>query len=159
MNRGDHIGRKRKRQRSASRLRERSPNGTHFDQPERASVRFGHKNNCKPDATAFRLFIEFSRNHSLIFLAVEHHCGWSIAGVSEMDEPRTLPDLIKHTEKLARQLMDHFQYDVTPKAQRLVDAARPDPATLAESEEFTTKLYREWVACSKRIDQMVSQLD
>ena len=29
----------------------------HFDQPERASVRFGHKNNDKPDASAFRLII------------------------------------------------------------------------------------------------------
>lgn len=76
-----------------------------------------------------------------------------------MDEPRTLPDLIKHTEKLARQLMEHLQYDVAPKAQRLVDAARPEPATLAESEEFTNRLYREWVACSKQIDQIVSQLD
>lgn len=106
-----------------------------------------------------RLFIEFSRNHSLIFLAVEHHFRLSIVGVSEMDESRTLPELIKHTEKLARQLMEHLQYDVAPKAQRLVDAARPEPATLTESEEFTTRLYREWVACSKRIDQMVSELD
>ncbi len=35
----------------------RQPNGTHFDQPERASVRFGHSNNAKPDASAFRLII------------------------------------------------------------------------------------------------------
>ena len=42
-----------------------TPNGTHFDEPERAhfdeperaSVRFGHKNNDKPDASAFRLII------------------------------------------------------------------------------------------------------
>ncbi len=38
----------------------RQPNGTHFDQPERASVRFGDKNNDKPDASAFRL-TEFSK--------------------------------------------------------------------------------------------------
>ncbi len=31
------------------------PNGSHFDEPERASVRFGHKQNDKPDASAFRL--------------------------------------------------------------------------------------------------------
>lgn len=95
----------------------------------------------------------------MIFLAIEHIADRRRVGISEMDEPRTLPDLIKHTEKLARQLMEHLQYDVAPKAQRLVDATRPEPATLAESEEFTNRLYREWVACSKRIDKMVSQLE
>ena len=75
-----------------------------------------------------------------------------------MNEPRTLPDLLSHTEKLARQLMEHLQYDVGPKAQRLVDATRPEPSVLAESEEFTVKLYREWVACSKRIDQIAREL-
>ena len=76
-----------------------------------------------------------------------------------MDEPRTLPELLSHTEKLARQLMEHLQYDVGPKAQRIVDAVRPDPSLLAESEEFTAKLYREWVTCSKRIDQIVTELN
>ncbi|GDY10878.1 hypothetical protein LBMAG52_43660 [Planctomycetia bacterium] len=47
------------------------------------------RTNDQPDASAFRLFIEFSQNHSLIFLATEHHFGLSIAGGSEMDEPRT----------------------------------------------------------------------
>lgn len=75
-----------------------------------------------------------------------------------MDEPRTLPDLIKHTEKLGRQLVEHLQYDLVPKAQRMVDATRPEPATLAESEEFTARVYREWVVCSKQIDQMVKDL-
>lgn len=75
-----------------------------------------------------------------------------------MDEPRTLPELLSHTEKLARQLIEHLQYDVAAKAQRLVDANRPEPAALANSEEFTARLYREWVACSKRIDQMANEL-
>jgi hypothetical protein len=75
-----------------------------------------------------------------------------------MDEPRTLPELLSHTEKLARQLMEHLQYDVAPNAQRFVDATRPEPAKLAEGEEFTARLYREWVACSKRIDQLASEL-
>lgn len=75
-----------------------------------------------------------------------------------MNEPRTLPELLSHTEKLARQLMEHLQYDVGAKAQRLVDATRPEPAALVDSEEFTARLYREWVACSKRIDQMANEL-
>lgn len=75
-----------------------------------------------------------------------------------MDEPRTLPDLIKHTEKLCRQLVEHLQYDVGPKAQRMVDSTRPEPVTLAESEEFAAGIYREWVICSKQIDQMVKDL-
>lgn len=75
-----------------------------------------------------------------------------------MNEPRTLPELLSHAEKLARQLQEHLQYDVGPKAQRLVDAARPDPAPLAGSEEFTARMYREWVACSKQIDQMANAL-
>ncbi len=36
----------------------RQPNGIHFDEPERASVRFGHQDREKPDASAFRLIIE-----------------------------------------------------------------------------------------------------
>lgn len=75
-----------------------------------------------------------------------------------MNEPRTLPELISQTEKLARQLMEHLQYDVGPKAQRLVDATRPESAALADSEVFTARLYREWVACSKRIDQMANEV-
>lgn len=76
-----------------------------------------------------------------------------------MDESRTLPELLSHTEKLARQLVEHLQYDVAPKAQRLVDATRPDPTTLAESEQFTARLYREWVGGSKRIDQLAQELN
>lgn len=75
-----------------------------------------------------------------------------------MNQPRTLLELLCHTEKLSRQLLEHLQYDVGPKAQRLVDATRSEPAALAESEEFTARLYREWVTCSKQIDQMTSEL-
>lgn len=75
-----------------------------------------------------------------------------------MDEPRTLPELLGHTEKLCRQLVEHLQYDVAAKAQRLVDASKPDPATLAESEQFTARLYREWIGYSKRIDQLAQDM-
>lgn len=81
-----------------------------------------------------------------------------IVGGSGMNEPRTLPELLSHTEKLARQLMEHLQYDVGPKAQRLVDATRPDPVAMVGSEEFTARLYREWAAYSKRIDQLTNEL-
>lgn len=99
----------------------------------------------------------------MIFVRSEHHprsvgLRLLIVGGSEMNEPRTLKELLSHTEKLARQLMEHLQYDVGPKAQRLVDATRPDPAALADSEEFTARLYREWAACSKRIDQLSKEL-
>ncbi len=75
-----------------------------------------------------------------------------------MDQSRTLPELLSHTEKLARQLMDHLKYDVAPKAQRLIDATKPEPAMLAESERFTVRLYREWVECSKQVDKLARQL-
>lgn len=75
-----------------------------------------------------------------------------------MNEPQSLPEWLSHAEKLARQLSDHLQYDVAPKAERLRDAMHPEAAPLAQSEEFTARLYREWVACSKRIDQMVTEL-
>ena len=99
----------------------------------------------------------------MIFVRAEHHAPNDglqrlIVWGSGMNEPRTLPELLNHTEKLARQLMEHLQYDVGPKAQRLVDATRPEPATLADCEEFTARLYREWVACSKRIDTLANEL-
>ena len=66
----------------------------------------------------------------------------------------TLPELLKQTEKLTRQMAEHLQLDFVPKVQRMTTVANPNVAALAESEVFTSKLYRDWVANCKLIDQM-----
>ncbi len=71
-----------------------------------------------------------------------------------MIQPLTLPDLLKQTEKLSRQLAEHLHFDFVPKVQRMATVANPDVPALAESEAFTTTLYRDWVANCKLIDQL-----
>jgi sulfur carrier protein ThiS len=71
-----------------------------------------------------------------------------------MNPHLTLPELLKQTEKLTRQLAEHLNFDFVPKVQRLTTIANPNIAALAASEEFTVKLYRDWGANCKGIDQM-----